>query len=126
MILTKAGLEGIEAFSRLQLRLVELPEHPRQEHASLPSELSPRFAKVDCGMPSSSTASSVRMQCLEEAREHISVGGLVILDDAWRHEYIDTSVIMRTFEHLRFVGLGPARWGVTRTDVYCAPGAPLD
>lgn len=48
-------------------------------------------------------------------RHLLKNGGALILDDAWRYPLISTPQVVQT---LRFSSLGPARYGVTRTDVH--------
>lgn len=64
-----------------------------------------------------------RMPCLERAKELVKPGGRVLLDDAWRDLYADAPKVMSGFTRREFKGLGPARPGVTRTDIYTHPGA---
>ena len=49
-------------------------------------------------------------------------GGMVILDDAWRTQYRVVPDLLKGWRRLRFRSLGPARLGVTQTDVYFPPG----
>jgi predicted O-methyltransferase YrrM len=69
-------------------------------------------------------AGATRLRCVEAARTAIASGGVIVLDDAWRHEYDAISgVLLGTsafgdFRREEFWGVGPARFGVTKTDVY--------
>lgn len=62
-----------------------------------------------------------RVDCVQNCRDRIRPGGLLILDDAWRREYVEVPALLKDFHRIEFVGLGPARLGVTKTDVYIAP-----
>lgn len=110
--------------SRLDLRVIEMPEHPGVSEAELAKNYIQEVSKdgpwdlilvdgVD-GNP------SVRMQCLALARQCIRARGIVLLDDSWRSEYARAPEVMAGLSHEVFEGLGPARLGVTRTDVYSA------
>lgn len=110
--------------SQLDLRVIEMPEHPGDAEA----ELAKRYVEtVAEGAPwdlvlvdGVDGTPSVRMDCLAAAKRCISARGIVILDDSWRPEYSRAPEIMAGFSHLIFQGLGPARLGVTRTDVFSA------
>jgi predicted O-methyltransferase YrrM len=120
LIAQRAKTVGFE--QRLDLRVVEMPEHPTAAERALTeryieqieSEQPYRLIVVDGvdGTP------STRMACLERARRSLEPGGAIVLDDAWRHEYEPAPRILAGLEQRICVGLGPARWGVTRTDVY--------
>ncbi len=113
---------AIEFDSSLDLRIIEMPEHPGVADA----ELARRYiATVEKGAPwdlilvdGVDGSPSVRMECLKAARRSVSPGGRVILDDSWRLAYERAPEIMAGFSQSIFEGLGPARLGVTRTDVY--------
>ena len=59
-----------------------------------------------------------RVVCVKAAIDQIARGGMIVLDDAWRHEYDEVPGLMKGFTRREFWGLGPARLGITRTDVY--------
>jgi hypothetical protein len=59
-----------------------------------------------------------RMDCLKLTPECIAPNGMVLLDDSWRPRYDEAPTIMAGFEQTKFWGLGPARMGCTRTDMY--------
>jgi hypothetical protein len=59
-----------------------------------------------------------RMRCLSAALGHIRPGGLLILDDAWRSAYSSAPGLLREYTRHQFLGLGPARLPVGKTDVY--------
>lgn len=59
-----------------------------------------------------------RMDCFREAIEFVADAGTLVLDDSWRAAYSAAPVIAAAYERIIFRGLGPARWGVTSTDVY--------
>lgn len=63
-----------------------------------------------------------RMDCARTAASCLSRDGMVVLDDAWVERYREAPVIFSALSRLEFWGLGPARLGVTKTDVYRAPG----
>lgn len=109
----------------LDLKVVEMPEHPAANERALAPEYIHAAASgapwdlilvdgVD-GDP------SIRMECLALAKRSVTRKGAVILDDSWRPSYASATEVMTGFSHLVFEGLGPARLGVTRTDVYLAP-----
>jgi predicted O-methyltransferase YrrM len=58
----------------------------------------------------------VRTDCFQHARNYVAPGGLIVMDDAWRYDgkIADHGAKMVR----RFEGVGPGRYGVTRTDVY--------
>lgn len=62
-----------------------------------------------------------RVDCIRELPGCCVPGGIVIVDDAWRSKYDVAADVLRGWEHNIFQGLGTARFGVTRTDVYVAP-----
>ena len=113
---------AIDFDSRLDLRVVEMPEHPGVAEA----ELTRRYiATAEEGAPwdlilvdGVDGSPSVRMECLKAARRWVSPRGVVILDDSWRPVYERAPEIMAGFSQAIFQGLGPARLGVTRTDIY--------
>lgn len=59
-----------------------------------------------------------RMDCLKLAPACIAPEGMVLLDDSWRPRYDEAPTIMSGFQQRKFWGLGPARMGCTRTDMY--------
>jgi hypothetical protein len=59
-----------------------------------------------------------RLDCIRASREQVRAGGVLVLDDAWRDEYRQAPQLLAGFSRRRYTGLGPCRWGVTRTDVY--------
>lgn len=62
-----------------------------------------------------------RVECVREARGTVKPGGVLILDDAWRREYRCVPEILNGWQRKVFVGLGPERLGVTRTDIFTEP-----
>jgi hypothetical protein len=68
-----------------------------------------------------------RIDCMREVAAHpqrVRPGGMVILDDAWRDQYrIVPTEIFSGWRRMSFRTLGPARLGVTQTDVYLRPSA---
>lgn len=120
LVSRRARAAGYE--HRLDLRVVDMPEHPTAsdhsliEHYVMQIEADERWDLVVVdgvdGTP------STRMRCLARARAELKQEGTIVLDDAWRNEYSQAPEILRGFSPVRCVGLGPARWGVTRTDVY--------
>ncbi len=69
----------------------------------------PYCSRVDC------------LNVLSADPDLLSPGGMVILDDAWRRAFRDVAALFPGFQHRVFQGVGPARWGVTRTDIYTRP-----
>jgi hypothetical protein len=59
-----------------------------------------------------------RMDCLKMTPSAIKPDGFVLLDDSWRPRYDEAPTIMAGFDQTKFWGLGPARMGCTRTDMY--------
>ncbi len=52
----------------------------------------------------------------------LNSGGAVIVDDAWRYPQIQH--FSRAARCRQFCSLGPARYGVTRTDIHFYPNNP--
>lgn len=63
-----------------------------------------------------------RLDCIKVAKNLIKHGGILILDDSWRENYSEVPRILNNFRRLEFWGLGVARLGVTKTDVYINEG----
>jgi len=59
---------------------------------------------------------NVRPICFEVAEEQIAPGGVILVDDSWRYHDLRRTNRARRFEV--FESVGPARYGVTSTDVY--------
>jgi predicted O-methyltransferase YrrM len=119
-VLTRARAAGHE--SRLDLRIVDMPEHPTAAERPLTERY---VAQIEAPEPwdlvivdGVDGTPSTRLECLERARSSLSPGAALVLDDAWRPTYARAPEILRGFTRHAFVGLGPARWGVTQTDVY--------
>jgi SAM-dependent methyltransferase len=62
-----------------------------------------------------------RVDCVREAAHALKPGGMLVLDDAYRPAYAQVPQVLSGWTRLRFRGLGPARLGVTQTDVYYSP-----
>ncbi len=63
-----------------------------------------------------------RLSCLKRAREHVKPGGMLVLDDAWRNEFLEVpELLLPGWKRERFRSLGPCRLGVTQTDIYTKP-----
>ncbi|MHA7969600.1 class I SAM-dependent methyltransferase [Rhizobium sp. CAU 1783] len=60
----------------------------------------------------------LRPRCFAHAARHVRSGGVVILDDAWRYDHLVLDQGAALKGRQSFVGPGPGRWGITRTDVY--------
>lgn len=58
----------------------------------------------------------IRPICFAEAEKHLSAGGIIVVDDSWRYEQLRTRNGARRCAVM--AGTGPARFGVTSTDVY--------
>jgi len=102
---------------RVDIRLIQAEEDPAKEHEY--------YGSVSIGHPWDMILVDnweggvfSRMRCAEVSRRSVKPGGLIILDDAWRQEYKAASRILDGFSRRVFRGLGPARWGVTQTDIY--------
>jgi hypothetical protein len=59
---------------------------------------------------------SARIACFEKAQSFINPNGLIIVDDSWR--YPEVGKLSKANSCIQFESLGPARKGVTRTDIY--------
>ena len=59
---------------------------------------------------------NVRPICFRAAEEQIKSGGIILVDDSWRYRQLRQTNCAERFEI--FEGVGPARFGVTSTDVY--------
>ena len=59
---------------------------------------------------------TIRPICFRRAESQIKPGGMIVVDDSWRYTQL------RTAHHARrvrvFESVGPARFGVTSTDIY--------
>lgn len=60
--------------------------------------------------------SNVRPICFHAAEEQIPPGGVIVVDDSWRYRELREANRARRMEI--FESVGPARFGVTSTDVY--------
>jgi hypothetical protein len=58
----------------------------------------------------------LRPVCFTRGQRYVKAGGIIVVDDAWRYD----GLIVDSFAKSRemFQGVGPGRFGVTRTDVY--------
>jgi predicted O-methyltransferase YrrM len=57
-----------------------------------------------------------RPLCFQRAEKAIRPGGLIVVDDAWR--YPDLLKTAHSRQHTTYRSVGPARKGVTQTDIY--------
>jgi predicted O-methyltransferase YrrM len=66
-----------------------------------------------------------RVDCVRAALDRVQPGGLIVLDDAWFAELasVPEEAARHGYSRTIFRGLGPARWGVTQTDLYVREGA---
>jgi predicted O-methyltransferase YrrM len=60
--------------------------------------------------------SNIRPICFRAAEEQIKFGGIIVVDDSWRYRQLRQMNRAQRFEI--FESVGPARFGVTSTDVY--------
>jgi predicted O-methyltransferase YrrM len=58
----------------------------------------------------------VRPQCFHHAENFVREGGIIVVDDSWRYEQLRTR--HRAKEVRIFKSVGPARPGVTSTDIF--------
>lgn len=58
----------------------------------------------------------LRPICFTRAQRYVKRGGIIVVDDAWRYDGLIRDSAARSRE--MFQGVGPGRFGVTRTDVY--------
>jgi hypothetical protein len=59
---------------------------------------------------------NARPICFRAAEEQVAPGGIIIVDDSWRYQQLRNANRAQRFEI--FESVGPARLGVTSTDVY--------
>ena len=59
---------------------------------------------------------SIRPQCFEVAEGQVKAGGIIVVDDSWRYRQLRNAHRARRVEV--FETVGPARYGVTSTDIY--------
>jgi predicted O-methyltransferase YrrM len=59
---------------------------------------------------------TIRPRCFAAAEEQVNPGGIVVVDDSWRYRQLRTNHRAKRVEV--FETVGPARFGVTSTDVY--------
>jgi predicted O-methyltransferase YrrM len=59
---------------------------------------------------------SIRPQCFEVAQDRVNPGGIIVVDDSWRYCQLRETNRARRLEV--FETVGPARYGVTSTDIY--------
>ena len=59
---------------------------------------------------------SIRPQCFEVAQDHVNAGGIIVVDDSWRYRQLRETHRAHRLEV--FETVGPARYGVTSTDIY--------
>jgi hypothetical protein len=59
---------------------------------------------------------TIRPRCFRAAEKQIEPGGIIIVDDSWRYRALRTNHSAKRVEV--FESVGPARFGVTSTDVY--------
>jgi len=57
-----------------------------------------------------------RILCFYEAEKMIKAGGIIILDDAQRYQVVRADNAAKRW--MRYRGVGPARLGITTTDIY--------
>jgi len=99
-----------------------MPEHPGPAERALADSYVDRIGagtRYDLVLVDGADgALNLRMECLARAGEHLADRGAIVLDDAWRTAYHSAPAILNGFSHHVFEGVGPARVGVTRTDVY--------
>jgi hypothetical protein len=60
--------------------------------------------------------SNIRPICFHAAEAQIKSGGIIVVDDSWRYRELRQMNCAKRFE--TFESVGPARFGVTSTDVY--------
>jgi predicted O-methyltransferase YrrM len=73
----------------------------------------------DCILVDGIEEDGLRVKCVRAAALCSRQGmGILILDDAWQERYEVVPRVLSDWRRFEFVGLGPARLGVTRTDVY--------
>lgn len=59
---------------------------------------------------------TIRPRCFAVAEEQVEPGGMIVVDDSWR--YLELRRRHRARQVRVFESVGPARFGVTSTDVY--------
>lgn len=113
---------GSSALERLELRVHDMPEHPGPADQATATGYVDRIGagtRYDLVLVDGADgALELRMVCLGRARHHLTDKGVIVLDDSWRRAYEVAPRILEGFKRRIFEGVGPARVGVTRTDVY--------
>jgi predicted O-methyltransferase YrrM len=113
----EAGLDD-----RLEMRLLTSPETEPRRYVESVLVGAPWDIVVVDGYECVEVS---RRECVETARAALRGRGLLVLDDAYRAAYADVPSRLAAWKRRSFRGLGPARLGVTQTDVYTAPpGSP--
>jgi predicted O-methyltransferase YrrM len=59
---------------------------------------------------------TIRPQCFQMAENQVKPGGIIVVDDSWRYSQLREKNRARHVEV--FETVGPARYGVTSTDIY--------
>jgi precorrin-6B methylase 2 len=59
---------------------------------------------------------TIRPICFRAAESQVKPGGMIVVDDSWRYTQLRTTNRARSVEV--FESVGPARFGVTSTDIY--------
>jgi len=59
---------------------------------------------------------SIRPRCFGVAEDQVNPGGIIVVDDSWRYRQLRETHRARRLEI--FETVGPARYGVTSTDIY--------
>jgi predicted O-methyltransferase YrrM len=59
---------------------------------------------------------TIRPRCFRVAEEQIKPGGMIVVDDSWRYQDLRRNHRAQSLKI--FESVGPARFGVTSTDVY--------
>ena len=107
-----------DAESRLSLRLIEAdPGRPAEIENYVLSVLDGQpwdLILVD-GLEEEYLS---RVECAKIAPTALRRGGAIALDDAWRPEYRSVPHLLSPLRRQSFRGFGPARLGVTQTDLY--------
>jgi len=112
----------VDDISKLEIRLVEMSVTPTLSESDLARHY---INQIQDGGPwdivlidGVDGTPSVRVECARYALTHLKPNGMIILDDSWRKSYSPVPQILEEYVRHEFWGLGPARLGVTKTDVW--------
>ena len=114
IVAAKLASRGIE---NVDLRHVPVAFTNEQEFAASDYLKAVRQSVVDViVVDGTEWTSNIRPICFHAAEEQVAPGGIIVVDDSWRYRQLRQ---MNRAQRLEiFESVGPARFGVTSTDVY--------